>query len=52
MKKSNKVISLEYLQKLVKLQEEREEREKGIKYLSGYAKEMLQMAQKDNAPYL
>ena len=30
MKKSNKVISLEYLQKLVKLQEEREEKERGI----------------------
>ena len=30
MKKSNKVISLEYLQKLVKKQEEKEEREKGI----------------------
>ncbi len=30
MKKSNKVISLEYLQKLVKQQEEKEEKEKGI----------------------
>ena len=30
MKKSNKVISLEYLQNLVKKQEEKEEREKGI----------------------
>ncbi len=29
MKKSNKVISLEYLQKLVKQQEEKEEKEKG-----------------------
>ncbi len=28
MKKSNKVISLEYLQKLVKQQEEKEEKEK------------------------
>ena len=28
MKKSNKVISLEYLQKLVKLQEEKEKEEK------------------------
>ena len=48
MKKSNKVISLEYLQNLVKKQEEREEREKGIKYLNGDAKEMLQMARKDD----
>ena len=48
MKKSNKVISLEYLTKLVKLQEEKEERERRIKYLNGDAKEMLQMARKDD----
>ena len=29
MKKGNKVISLEYLQKLIKKQEEKEEKEKG-----------------------
>jgi hypothetical protein len=30
MKRTNKVVSLEYLQKLVKKQEEKEEREKKI----------------------
>ena len=34
MKKSNKVISLEYLQNLVKKQEEKEEREKGISLIN------------------
>ena len=43
MKKSNKVISLEYLQNLVKKQEEKEERDRQIKYLNGDAKEMLQI---------
>ncbi len=31
MKRSNKIISLEYLQKLVKQQEEKDEKEKKIK---------------------
>ena len=37
MKKSNKVISLEYLQNLVKKQEEKEEREKGIGLINNIA---------------
>ncbi len=52
MKKGNKVISLEYLQKLVKKQEEKEERDRQIKYLNGGANEMLQIPRKDNQPYL
>ena len=48
MKKSNKVISHEYLQKLVKLQEEREEREKGIKYGDKGSNEILQIIRNDN----
>ena len=54
MKKGNKVISLEYLQKLVKKQEEKEKEEKDrqIKYLNGDANEMLQIPRKDNQPYL
>ena len=39
MKKSNKVISLEYLQNLVKKQEEKEEREKGICLINGATNE-------------
>ena len=39
MKKSNKVISLEYLQNLVKKQEEKEEREKGISFINGVTNE-------------
>ena len=39
MKKSNKVISLEYLLNLVKKQEEKEEREKGIGLINIATKE-------------
>ena len=39
MKKSNKVISLEFLQNLVKKQEEKEEREKGIGLINGATNE-------------
>lgn len=39
MKKSNKVISLEFLQNLVKKQEEKEEREKGISLINGATNE-------------
>ena len=52
MKKGNKVISLEYLQKLVKKQEEKEDRDRQIKYLNGDANEMLQIPRKDDQPYL
>ena len=48
MKKSNKVISLEYLQNLVKKQEEKEERDRQIGYSDRGSNEMLQMARKDN----
>ena len=48
MKKSNKVISLEYLQNLVKKQEEREERDRQIKYGDKGSNEILQMARKDD----
>ena len=47
MKKGNKVISLEYLQKLVKKQEEKEEKEKRIRYIDGATSEILQITQKD-----
>jgi hypothetical protein len=48
MKRSNKIISLEYLQKLVKKQEEKDEKEKKfILYIDGATKEMLQFGQKD-----
>ncbi len=47
MKRSPKVISLEYLQKLVKKQEDKEEREKRIRYIDGATSEILQIAQKD-----
>ena len=50
MKKGNKVISLEYLQKLVKKQEEKEERDRQVKYLNGDANEMLQIPRKDDQP--
>ena len=39
MKKSNKVISLEYLQNLVKKQEEKEEREKGVSLINNATNE-------------
>ena len=47
MKKGNKDISLEYLQKLVKKQEVKEERDRQIKYLNIDANEMLQIPRKD-----
>ena len=46
MKRSNKIISLEYLQKLVKKQEEKEEKEKKIRYIDGATSEILQITQK------
>lgn len=47
MKRSPKVISLEYLQKLVKKQEDKEEREKKyILYINGDTNEILQIGQK------
>ena len=48
MKRSNKIISLEYLQKLVKKQEEKDEEEKQIRYLDGATSEILQFGQKDS----
>ena len=47
MKRSPKVISLEYLQKLVKKQEEKEEKEKIIRYIDDATREILQITQKD-----
>ena len=48
MKRSPKVFSLEYLQKLVKKQEEKEEKEKKfILYIDGATSEILQITQKD-----
>jgi len=48
MKRSPKVISLDYLQKLVKKQEDKEEREKkSILYINGDTNEILQIGQKD-----
>ena len=42
MKRSNKIISLEYLQKLVKKQEEKDEKEKRIRYIDSATSEILQ----------
>ena len=42
MKKSNKVISLEYLQNLVKKQEEKDEKEKRIRDIDSATSEILQ----------
>ena len=46
MKRSNKIISLEYLQNLVKKQEEKEAKEKNIKYVEGDTKKVVQIGQK------
>ena len=46
MKRSPKVISLEYLQKLVKKQEEKDEKEKQIRYIDGATSEILQITPK------
>jgi hypothetical protein len=46
MKRSNKIISLEYLQNLVKKQEEKEAKEKSIKYVDGDTSKVVQIVQK------
>ena len=48
MKRNNKVVSLEYLQKLVKRQEEKEEKcKKIIVYVDELTSNFLQIGQKD-----